>query len=227
MKVLGSLSVLLVLIVAANLTLADRADSLQVFPQLKRARKVQFGATDFLSSAQTEVLLLEEGYIRSSIQDESDVLNQLTGADVQASGPQCLEFIRKSTNLLVNLGGISYTNCLNDADEKLFKELSEIPNLTITREQYDQFNLLGAFRGENIFVDPSKIRDKLAARMQTRINLPNLAPETTDAIRIIFSELKVSFRSCMTNARSKLAGNLDFTKKQIRAVCAAETSKHN
>lgn len=225
MKTLHLLPILAVTLVASNIALAAREDSLQIFPQLKRSKKVISGFADFLVSVQGEVLLSEESYIQRSINNESMILNQLTAADVQASGPECLNFIRTSTNLLVNLAGIAYTNCFNDVDARMFEELSKIPELGLTREAYDQFSMLGIFRGENIFIDPVKIRDKLSARMRTNVSLPVLSPETEATLRAVLGELKTNFLTCMNSAQARLADNLQYTSEQVRAICAAEAAR--
>ncbi|XP_058819020.1 uncharacterized protein LOC131681935 [Topomyia yanbarensis] len=225
MKASNVLSLLVATLVAVNFALAVREDPLQIFPQLKRSRKTISGFADILVTAQSEVLLSEESFVKNSISDESALLNQLAGSDVQASGPECLDFIRKSVTQLLNLAGISYTNCFNDVDNRMFEELSKIPELALTRADYDKYNLLGVFRGENIFIDPVSIRNKLTNRMRAPINLPTVTPETEAALRTVFEKLKTNFHTCMSSAQTKLASNLQYTSQQVRAICAAEASK--
>ncbi|XP_019550629.4 uncharacterized protein LOC109420661 [Aedes albopictus] len=226
-RLINALSAFLmvILVAAPSLVQAEREDPLQVFPQLKRSRRIVAGFSSFLAAAQSDVILSEESFIQSSISDESSLLRQLTGDDVQANGPQCVGFIRESSNILMNLAGIAYTNCFNDADDQVFIELSKISELQLTREQYEQFNLLGAFRGENIFVDPSRIRDKLLARSQALASIPAVSAETLEALRVAFGEIKTSFQSCMADAQARLADNLKFSARQVRAICAGEASK--
>lgn len=225
MKLLPRLSVVLVAVIflaaSGNVALAEREDPLEIFSQLKRATKVFSGASDLLASGQREVLLTEESYVKSALDDEADLLNQLAGSpDVQRNGPDCVGFIRTNVNLLMSLTGIAYTNCLNQVNDQLFNKLSQATT-PLTRDQYDQLNLLGAFRGENIFVDPAAIRQKLANVQQTRTQL-ELSPETTSSLSSTFDELKDSFGTCMTAARSRLADNLNFARQQVRAICAKE-----
>lgn len=221
MKLLPRLSVVLVAVIflAGNVALAEREDPLEIFAQLKRASRVVSGASDLLASGQREVLLAEESYVKSSLDDEASLLNQLTESDVQRNGPNCVEFIRTNVNLLMSLTGIAYTNCLNQVDDQLFNKLSQAS--PISRDQYDQLNLLGAFRGENIFADPAKIRQKLANWQQTRTQL-ELTPEATITLGSTFDELKDSFGTCMTTARARLADNLNFARQQVRAICAKQ-----
>lgn len=221
MKLLLSV-VLAVIFLAGNIALAaERENPLEVFAQLKRATKVLSGASDLLASGQREVLLAEESYVKSSLDDETNLLNQLTGSDVQRNGPDCVEFIRTSANLLMSLTGIAYTNCLTQVDDQLFDKLSQATALA--RDQYDdQLNLLGLFRGENIFVDPAKIRQKLANWQQTRTTQLELSPETTATLGTTFDELKDSFRSCLATAQARLADNLNFASQQVRAICAKQ-----
>lgn len=212
-----------VILLAGNAALAEREDPLEIFAQLKRATKLFSGASDLLASGQREVLLAEESYVQSALNDESTLLNQLTGSDVQRNGPQCVEFIRTNVNLLMSLTGIAYTNCLNQVDDALFNKLSREP--TLTRDAYDQLNLLVVFRGENIFVDAAKIRQKLANWQQTRTAQPELTPEATTILTTAaatFDELKGAFRTCMAAAQARLADNLNFTAQQVRAICAKE-----
>ncbi|XP_062551263.1 uncharacterized protein LOC134216381 [Armigeres subalbatus] len=219
-------ALLLVLLVAApNFVRAEREDSLRVFPQLKRSRRIQSGFASFLEAAQSEVVLSEESFILTSITDESTLHKELAGEDVQASGPHCVQFVRQSSDILMNLAGIAYTNCFNDADDLIFNALSQVPNLQLTREQYEKFNLLGAFRGENIFVDPSTIREKLSTRSVSLVNLPVVSSESLEALRVAFDGIKSSFKSCMTDAQGRLADNLKFSSQQVRAICAGTASK--
>lgn len=213
-----------VILLAGNVALAEREDPLEIFAQLKRATRVFSGASDLLASGQREVLLAEEGYVQTALNDESNLLNQLTGSDVQRSGPQCVEFIRTNVNLLMSLTGIAYTNCLNQVDDALFGKLSKATQpLPLTRDQYDQINLLAVFRGENIFADPAKIRQKLANWQQTRTEL-ELTSEASTAVltAATFDELKSAFRTCMAAAQSRLADNLNFAAQQVRAICAKQ-----
>ncbi|XP_058446240.1 uncharacterized protein LOC131427245 [Malaya genurostris] len=221
----NALSLMVAILLVVNMALAVREDPLKIFPQLKRSRRTIHGFADLLVTAQTEVLLSEETFIQKTLQDESALLNQLTGSDVQASGPECLDFITKSVNLLMNLAGIAYTNCFNDADNRMFAELSKIPELELTRSDYDQYNLLGVFRGENIFIDPITIQNKLTTRMRAPINLPTVAPETETALRTTLEELKANFRICMNSAQTKLTDTLNYTSQQVKAICAGEASK--
>lgn len=224
-SLINTLSVFLILVSASSLVQAEREDPLQVFPQLKRSRRIVAGFASFLAASQSDVILSEESFIRTSISDESALLKELTGDDVQASGPQCTQFVRQSSNVLMSLAGIAYSNCFNDADDQVFNELSKISELQLTREQYEQFNLLGAFRGENIFVDPSQIRDKLLARSQALVNIPTVSSESLDALRVAFGEIRTNFQSCMAAAQARLADNLKFASQQVRAICAREASK--
>lgn len=208
---------LVILVAASSLVHAEREDSLQVFPQLKRSKKIVAGFASIMEAAQNDVILSEESFIRTSISDESALLKQLAGEDVLASGPQCVQFVRQASDVLMSLAGIAYTNCFNEADDRMFDELSKISNLQ--REQYEQFNLLGAFRGENIFVDPSRIRDKLSARTRALFNLPDASSESLDNLRVAFGDIKTGFQSCMATAQARLADNLKFSSQQARAIC--------
>ncbi|XP_055593189.1 uncharacterized protein LOC129744596 [Uranotaenia lowii] len=223
MKLVHLLSVVLATLFATSVVLAERDDPLQVFPQLKRSKKVLSGFVDILGSIQSEVVLAEESYIKNSIKDESEILKLLTADDVQVSGPQCIEFVKTSTNLLMNLAGIGYTNCFNEADDELYNEISKATS--ISREKYDQFNLIGAFRGENIFVDSGRIRDKISTRQRSGNVVPNLSQEKLEEIRNVARNIKENFLRCMSTAQEKLAANLEHTSRQIRAICGAESSK--
>lgn len=214
---------LVILVATLSLVQAEREDSLQVFPQLKRSKKIVAGFASILEAAQNDVIFSEESFIRTSISDESALLKQLAGEDVLANGPQCVQFVRQASDVLMSLAGIAYTNCFNEADDRMFDELSKISNLQ--REQYEQFNLLGAFRGENIFVDPSRIRDKLSARSRALFNLP-ASSGSLDDLRVAFGDIKTGFQSCMATAQARLADNLKFSSQQARAICAGgEASK--
>ncbi|XP_035916292.1 uncharacterized protein LOC118513974 [Anopheles stephensi] len=218
-----ALLVLALLSVAISTIVADRDEALNLFTQLKRVKKGGrlFGAEDdFVSLVQSELLLAEEEYVRSSIQGESSILQELTTAEAQASGPLCVDFIRQKTGLMLNLAGVSYTSCLNQVDDALFEKLSDATDGAVTRDQYDQANVLNAFRGENIFVDPARIRSKLQERMRATLKLPSLSSESVKDIRDELDEVKDQFVECMTTARSVLDKALDGTTQQYHLVCA-------
>lgn len=217
------LLLLALLSVSISTIVADRDEALSLFTQLKRVKKGGrlFGADDdFVSLVQSELLLAEEEYVRSSINGESSILQELTTAEAQASGPHCVDFIRQKTTLMLNLAGVSYTSCLNQVDDALFEKLSDATDGAVSRDQYDQANMLNAFRGENIFVDPARIRSKLQERMRATLKLPSLSAESVKEIREELDEVKDQFVECMTIARGVLDKALDGTTQQYQQVCA-------
>ncbi|XP_052868422.1 uncharacterized protein LOC128274311 [Anopheles cruzii] len=201
---------------------AERAATLQLFTDLKRTKKVlSSGNEDFVSIVQSELLLAEEEYVRSSITSESGILEQLTTSDALTSGPLCVAFVKQKAEIMMNLAGISYASCLKRVDDELFQELSDATNGAISREQYDQANVLNAFRGENIFVDPANIRSKLNDRMRNTYKLPvSLSSEAIADIRKELSKVKDDFVECMKSARAGLESTLSTTEQQLKLVCA-------
>ncbi|XP_052894886.1 uncharacterized protein LOC128302175 [Anopheles moucheti] len=217
-----ALLLLALLSVTISAIAADRDETLSLFTQLKRVKKGRlFGAEDdFVSLVQSELLLAEEEYVRSSINGESSILQELATAEAQASGPHCVDFIRQKTALMLNLAGVSYTSCLNQVDDALFEKLSGATGGAVSRDQYDQANVLNAFRGENIFVDPARIRSKLQERMRATLKLPSLSAAAVREIREELGEVKGQFVGCMTEARAGLDTALEGTSKQYQIVCA-------
>uniref|UniRef100_A0A182M2J2 Protein TsetseEP domain-containing protein n=1 Tax=Anopheles culicifacies TaxID=139723 RepID=A0A182M2J2_9DIPT len=216
------LLLLVLLSVAITAIAADRDETLRVFTELKRVKKGRsFGAADdFVSVVQSDLLLAEEEYVRSSIDGESTILQELATAEAQASGPHCVDFIRQKTGLMLNLAGVSYTSCLQRVDDALYEKLSKATNGAVTRAQYDQANMLNAFRGENIFVDPGRIRGKLQTRMRATLRLPSLSAPTLVQIHEELDEVKDQFVECMKEARAGLDTSLEGTSKQFQVVCA-------
>uniref|UniRef100_A0A4Y0BUV6 Uncharacterized protein n=2 Tax=Anopheles funestus TaxID=62324 RepID=A0A4Y0BUV6_ANOFN len=217
-----ALLLLALLSVTISAIVADRDEALSVFTQLKRVKKGRlFGAQDdFVSLVQSELLLAEEEYVRSSITGESSILQELATAEAQASGPNCVDFIRQKTALMLNLAGVSYTSCLHQVDDALYAKLSKATDGAVSRDQYDQANVLNAFRGENIFVDPARIRSKLQERMRATLKLPSMSAESVREIREELGEVKEQFVVCMKEARAGLDTSLEGTSKQYQIVCA-------
>ncbi|XP_055637356.1 uncharacterized protein LOC129776016 [Toxorhynchites rutilus septentrionalis] len=239
MRAYNRLLIFTALIASVNVAFAQRDDPLQVFSQLKqleqsqakpqqrRSRTILIDLEDFVDSNQAEALLAGERSIQISIQNETSLLNQLTRNDVKVSGPMCVEFINENIAMHMKLAGVAYTNCLNIADERVFSELAKIPTVqssTFTREKYNDLSLLGSFRGGNIFIDPVTIRNKLSSRLRTRSNLPIVQADTTTNLKTVFDEVISNIRTCMTHAQTQLAGNLDFTRQQVIAICAGQNS---
>ncbi|XP_053677393.1 uncharacterized protein LOC128727498 [Anopheles nili] len=212
------------LAVVVSVTIADRSESLSLFTQLKVGKQGRlFGAEDdFVSLVQSELVLAQEEYVRSSISGESQVLQELSTAAAQTSGPQCVEFVRQKAGIMMNLAGVSYGSCLKQVDEVLFEKLSAATEHAITRDQYDQANILSAFRGENIFVDPASIRGKMQQRMRVASKVPALSAESLGEIRKELNEVKEHFVKCMKTAQDGLENTLQATSKQLRLVCANE-----
>uniref|UniRef100_A0A182W7L0 Protein TsetseEP domain-containing protein n=1 Tax=Anopheles minimus TaxID=112268 RepID=A0A182W7L0_9DIPT len=217
-----ALLLLALLSVAISAIVADRDESLRVFTELKRVKKGRsFGAgDDFVSDVQSDLLLAEEEYVRSSIDGEASLLQELATAEAQASGPHCVDFIRQKTGLMLNLAGVSYTSCLHRVDDALYEKLSKATDGAVTRTQYDQANMLNAFRGENIFVDPARIRSKLQQRMRATLRLPTLSAPSLMEMRGELDEVKEQFVECMKEARAGLDTSLEGTTKQYQIVCA-------
>uniref|UniRef100_A0A182JQM4 Protein TsetseEP domain-containing protein n=1 Tax=Anopheles christyi TaxID=43041 RepID=A0A182JQM4_9DIPT len=217
-----ALLLLALLSVAISAVVADRGETLSLFTQLKRVKKGRsLGADDdFVSLVQSQLLLAEEEYVRSSINGESAILQELSTAEAQASGPNCVDFIRQKTALMLNLAGVSYASCLSRVDDALFAKLSDATDGAVSREQYDQANMLNAFRGENIFVDPARIRSKLQERMRATFKLPALSAESLEEVREELGEVKGQFVECMKVARAGLDSSLEATTEQYNHVCA-------
>ncbi|XP_041778684.1 uncharacterized protein LOC121597171 [Anopheles merus] len=218
----GLLLLAALLSVAILATVADRADTINLFNQLKRVKKGRMLGSDedFVSLVQSQLLLAEEEYVRSSINGESSILQELSTAEAQASGPNCVDFIRQKTALMLNLAGVSYASCLSRVDDAFFEKLYDVTNGVVSREQYDQANMLNAFRGENIFVDMERIRGKLQERMRATFKLPTLTAESLQEIRSELGEVKEQFSECMKVARATLDTSLEGTSKQYKHVCA-------
>uniref|UniRef100_A0A182Q944 Protein TsetseEP domain-containing protein n=1 Tax=Anopheles farauti TaxID=69004 RepID=A0A182Q944_9DIPT len=215
------LLLLALLSVAISATVADRDETLSLFTQLKRVKKGRtFGTEDdFVSVVQAELLLAEEEYVRSSVDGESSILRDLSNEAAQASGPKCVDFIREKADIMMNLAGVSYASCLRRVDDAVYEKLADATDGAVSREQYDQANVLNAFRGENIFVDPVRIRSKLQERLRASFQLPALSAESVRDIREELGEVKADFVECMKLARAGLDMTLNATAQQLKLVC--------
>uniref|UniRef100_A0AAG5D9D0 Uncharacterized protein n=1 Tax=Anopheles atroparvus TaxID=41427 RepID=A0AAG5D9D0_ANOAO len=215
---------LALLSVAISVIAADRGQALQLFSDLKRTKKGRsFGqGDDFVSVVQSELLLAEEDYVRSSINGESDVLEALSGGAAQTSGPACVSFIKQKAEIMMNLAGVSYATCLRVVDDEVFAVLADATDGAVSRDQYDAANVLNAFRGENIFVDPSRIRGKLQQRMRGSFRLPELEADKIAEVKKELADVKDRFVECMKTARGGLEETLKATSKQLKMVCADE-----
>ncbi|XP_058123748.1 uncharacterized protein LOC131281288 [Anopheles ziemanni] len=215
---------LALLSVAISVVAADRGEALQLFSDLKRSKKSRgLGRSDdFVSVVQSELLLAEEEYVRSSINGESGVLEALSEDAAQTSGPACVDFIKQKAAIMMNLAGVSYATCLRVVDDEVFAALSTATDGAVSRDQYDEANVLSAFRGENIFVDPSRIRGKLQQRMRGSFRLPALDAAKIAVVKTELEAVKDRFIKCMKTARGGLDDTLKATSKQLKLVCANE-----
>uniref|UniRef100_A0A182NTB5 Uncharacterized protein n=1 Tax=Anopheles dirus TaxID=7168 RepID=A0A182NTB5_9DIPT len=133
----------------------------------------------------------KESSLTESIRMEDEFVGLL---DKQAPSVDkiCLDFLRTLTENNMGVAGISYTNCVKNAEAGVSAELDKVYELLqVDEAELFDISLLDVFNGGNIITDPSKIIAKISEK-QTEIegislsfvSELNAAIESADAGRL-------------------------------------------
>uniref|UniRef100_A0A182Q0L7 Protein TsetseEP domain-containing protein n=1 Tax=Anopheles farauti TaxID=69004 RepID=A0A182Q0L7_9DIPT len=163
----------------AKLTEAGRPVSTEVVQKLKQLEPVykklqddvinQVAGAKFATAARTDefyqnIIADKESSLSESIRMEDEFINLL-----DKQGPSvdkiCLDFLRSLTENNMGVAGISYTNCVKNAEAGVSSELDKVYELLqVDEAELFDISLLDVFNGENIITDPAKIIAKMNAK---------------------------------------------------------------
>lgn len=235
---------------ALSVSLAQRETSLRVIdalrdlhPSYRDLRNLvvnavagaKLNSSEVVYRFQVEVAARKESFLKSAISAEAGVLRQVNAQSV-AVDTSCLGFLRQSVDVNMNLAGVSFTNCLNTVDGSLATELTRIyAELAVNETSYVNLSVYDVFRGQNVFVNPQTIVDrlveKLSAVQQAPIELAQELAQLVDAFEGRLGNVQAAYSNCLTMNDQLLQTTLSTVLVQLQQIClgtlvpAASTSE--
>ncbi|XP_050085617.1 uncharacterized protein LOC126571292 [Anopheles aquasalis] len=231
-----SIVVLLAIVGVASAARPDAVEVITTFkeiaPQYKAAldqqestlATVKTNVTTQLVNFHMDVINSKEVFVDAVVEREDYILSQIalqTTADTV-----CLGFVRMSSEMTVNLAGVSFTNCINAADQALSDKLTEYSgSLGDLASQLTQMRLLDVFRGDNIFYTPARINQKLNDKLLALQENPGLnAAEIEVLVEGVSQDLGAilnGYNTCMADASSLAEQGLSMCVTQMTVICGA------
>lgn len=228
----------LILVAILGITSAQREDSLSVvetmallpaaYRELQNfvisvVSNAKHNSSDAIYEFHNEVYLAKDTFVRSAINLELSTLNHLNNQDAEVDNG-CLNLLRNSVDLNLQVSGVGFTNCITDVDVRLNAEVQKIYNqLQLNESAYVQLSLYEAFIGRNIFQNPQEIQDqlhvKLAQLQQTPTELvAQLGALVTD-FRSRLDVVRATYRQCLTVNNQVYQTAVDLVLIQLQQVC--------
>uniref|UniRef100_A0A182PCX1 Protein TsetseEP domain-containing protein n=1 Tax=Anopheles epiroticus TaxID=199890 RepID=A0A182PCX1_9DIPT len=170
-----------------------------------------------------EIITIKETFIATSIRQEQELMTQIS-SQPNSVNQQCLSFLRQSTELNMNLAGVSYSNCITDAGDTLVSTVQSFYALLDADEaRYVGVGLFEEFRDENVFFDPQRIISKLENRMFRLEDYPtHVGSEMLDAVAGLTNSLegiRLNYINCMTLGEQMLRSAMQLGMLQLEQVC--------
>lgn len=223
---------------AISVSLAQRETSLRVIdalrdlhPSYRDLRNVvvnavagaKLNSSEVVFRFQTTVAERKELFMKTAISSEAAVLRQVN-SQPNTVETSCLGFLRQSVDVNMNLAGVSFTNCLNTVDGSLEAELTRIyAELAVNETSYINLSVYDAFRGQNVFVNPQTIVDrlveKLSAVQQAPVELAQELAVLVDAFETRLGDVQVAYTNCLTMNDQLLQTTLNTVLLQLQQIC--------
>lgn len=233
----------LVFLVIFATTYGQRENALQVLETMRELqplyKQLQDTVVNQLSQAKlnssslvyqlhSDVIETKEKFVIAAIDEERQV-HGLISSQPTTVNSGCLELIRSSADLSVNLAGVSYTNCMVQVDNSFNDTLGRFYDLVQNEEMLHPVSaLFDVFEDENIFRDPESIIEKLNARMEELAQDPSfIASELLDHVEAFekdLNTLKERYEACLDAGVKLLNRALDLTRVQIVQICLGQLS---
>uniref|UniRef100_A0A4Y0BLZ7 Protein TsetseEP domain-containing protein n=1 Tax=Anopheles funestus TaxID=62324 RepID=A0A4Y0BLZ7_ANOFN len=171
----------------------------------------------------------KEAFVQIVIERE-ETIHQVIGAQRTADN-LCLSFVNASSEMNVNLAGVSFTNCINKADEAINGNLASYYGYINTMEQQVSWiRLLDVFQGHNVFHSPQPIIDKLHAKMNLLMNNNGTASRLENVTEQVYNDLSFiqnNYNACMQEAFNLFEQGVNMCQMQMQLICGADLSVQN
>ncbi|XP_053676623.1 uncharacterized protein LOC128726933 [Anopheles nili] len=222
----------------AKLTEAGRPVSTEVVQKLKELepvyKQLQDNVINAVAGAKLNTASRTDTFYKSIIADKEVSLNQaiqledylIYQLERQSSlvDTSCLQLVRSSSELNMNIAGVGFTNCVNNVEKGIDAELEKVYQLLqVDENEIFDISLLDSFRGENIFLDPSKIISKLNDKKNEidSISLSFVADinAAVDAYASRLGDLQNGYKSCLLGNEAVIKQAFEVSKFQLTQTC--------
>ncbi|XP_049286888.1 uncharacterized protein LOC125765603 [Anopheles funestus] len=223
---------------------AGRLASMQVVERLKEIEpkhaEIKYRIINFVYSAKynlvqksdefyKQVFNAKEGSLGSTIALEDEMLYQLDhqSASVDRS---CLNFLKTIVENNMNVAGVGYTNCINEVEQGIDKELEHAQKLLeVDESEIFYQSLLDVFKGENIIAGPDAILAKLENKAA---EIDAFASDYMSGIFNIVEQftsklwnLRNGYQTCLAANESLLKVTYDASISQLTNICLGSIVK--
>ncbi|XP_058446239.1 uncharacterized protein LOC131427244 [Malaya genurostris] len=229
---------IVILIFALSVTAAQREDSLRVLDSLRQLQPAYRDLQNFVVSAvanaklnstaaiydfHNEIFEAKDNFLRSAINLESNTLRHINGQTSDIDG-SCLEFLRSSVDVNINIAGVAFTKCIDAVDARLNAELDQVyEDLLFNESTFVNTSIYSVFRGQNIFVNPQNIIELLQSNLlqlqQTPDNLVAELALVVDGFRARLDVIRGNYRQCLTVSDQILQTTTNTVLIQLQQIC--------
>uniref|UniRef100_A0A182MA71 Uncharacterized protein n=1 Tax=Anopheles culicifacies TaxID=139723 RepID=A0A182MA71_9DIPT len=171
----------------------------------------------------------KEGSLDKSIVLEDEMLYQLDHQP-ESADRSCLKFLKTIVENNMHVAGVGYTNCINDVERGIDKELENAQKL-LEMDESEIFyqSLLDVFKGENIIAGP----DAILAKLQNKsAEIDAFASDYMSGIFTIVEQfssklwsLRNYYQTCLSNNESILKVTYDASIAQLTNICLGSIVK--
>ncbi|ETN65357.1 hypothetical protein AND_002887 [Anopheles darlingi] len=231
------MKLLIVLSVLAGVAYAERPGAVLVIDTFKeiapqyagtlaeneqKVEVLQKDGGDEIAKFHSDIITIKETFVGGIIRAEDELLDAIdqTGETSVA----CTTFISTAEDANVNLVGVSFTKCINAADDALNTTAATYYNLIgELGGSLTDLRLLDVFRNDNVFYTPQNIVDKLQAKLSglAGINSPTTQEmqENIDALEDELAGIRDNYITCMTSADLAYQAYMDLARSQLELIC--------
>ncbi|XP_055593184.1 uncharacterized protein LOC129744592 [Uranotaenia lowii] len=228
---------ILVLVAVFGFAAAQREQSLAVIEALRRVQPVYRDLQNFvvnavssakLNSSQAvfdfhgNIFAAKDTFLRAAISKETATLFQING-QVASTQPACLNLLRESVTVNMNLAGVSFTNCILAVDARLGTEINQIySELQINETAYIDFSIYDVFQQQNIFINPDVIIELLQSKLgqlQAPLGLIRELSDLIDSFRSRLEVVRVNYNQCLTTNDNLLQTAISTILIQLQQIC--------
>lgn len=229
---------LLTIVAALSVAAAQREQSLNVIDNLRQVQpayrdlqnfviavvsNAKINSSDVIYAFHSEIALAKDSFLRSAISHEASTLYQINGQNANLDS-SCLNLLRSSVEVNINLAGVSFSNCINTVDQRLSAEIAQIyTELDVNESSFVNISIYDVFRGQNIFSNPQAIIEllqaKLAQLQQSPTGLVAELASLVDSFRSRLEVVRSNYRQCLTVNDQLLQTAINTVLAQLQQIC--------
>lgn len=232
------MKVILAFCAILGLTAAQREDSLNVISSLRQVQpayrdlqnfvvsvvsNAKINSSDVIFAFHEQISSSKESFLRSAIGKEASTLYQINGQN-QNLDASCLNLLRSSIEVNINLAGVSFSNCITAVDGRLNAEISQIyRELELNETSFVNISIYDVFRGQNIFMNPQAITEllqaKLAQLQQSPTGLVAEMSQLVDGFRGRLDLVRAGYGQCLNANDQLLQSAVNTVLVQLQQIC--------